>query len=294
MYYRRKILLGLLQIFGSRLDKVHFQKLLFLFTRLQNEKAFDFIPFKYGCFSLQATSDMNALVKSGRISDEGSCWKKIDEIDYFNLLLEDERSKILKIKEKYSLMSVEEVVKYTYSNYPYYSINSIIASDLLDKEELQKVKDQRRVKSEYILYTIGYESRSIESYINTLIVNDVRVLCDVRKNALSRKFGFSKNQLQKACQDVGIDYIHMPQLGIESEKRKHLIHQSDYDQLFEDYNKTVIKQNTKSLLDIINLINIKQRVALTCFEKDFHQCHRTQVANAIMQLPEIQFTNQIL
>ena len=46
--------------------------------------------------------------------------------------------------------------------------------------------------------TIGYEGLSLEQYIVTLLINDVRVLCDVRKNAYSQKFGFSKNQLAKA------------------------------------------------------------------------------------------------
>ncbi len=67
------------------------------------------------------------------------------------------------------------------------------------------------------------------------------MLCDVRKNAYSQKYGFSKSQLQKACEGVGISYIHMPELGINSDKRQHLISQSDYDLLFEDYEKNTLQ-----------------------------------------------------
>jgi hypothetical protein len=51
MFYRRKIVLSLLQIFGNELDKMHLLKLLFVFTRQQTPKVYDFIPYQYGCFS---------------------------------------------------------------------------------------------------------------------------------------------------------------------------------------------------------------------------------------------------
>ena len=44
MYYRRKILLALLEEFGGELANTDFQKLLFLFTERQNERSYDFVP----------------------------------------------------------------------------------------------------------------------------------------------------------------------------------------------------------------------------------------------------------
>lgn len=34
------------------------------------------------------------------------------------------------------------------------------------------------------------------------------------KNPISMKYGFSKSQLQNACEGVGISYNHFPDLGI--------------------------------------------------------------------------------
>ncbi|MGC3977650.1 MAG: DUF488 family protein [Paludibacteraceae bacterium] len=42
------------------------------------------------------------------------------------------------------------------------------------------------------------------------------------------------------------------------------------------------------------LIDTEKRVAVTCFEKDPKQCHRTCVANALMQLPDINYTFKLL
>lgn len=39
----------------------------------------------------------------------------------------------------------------------------------------------------------------------------------------------------------------------------------------------------------MELIDSDERVALTCFEKDVNQCHRTQVARKIMSRPGVNF-----
>ena len=147
------------------------------------------------------------------------------------------------------------------------------------------VNAQVRIYTDTALFTIGYESLSLETYINKLIVNDVHVLCDVRKNAYSQKYGFSKSQLAQACAGVDIEYIHIPELGIDSCERKELVSQRDYDLLFEKYERTTLKTNEAYLDIILNKIKEKGRVALTCFEKEVIQCHRGRVAKRLMSVP---------
>ena len=67
LYYRRKILLALLEVFEGQLTAKSLQKFLFLFTRKQDVKAFDFVPYKYGCFSFQANQDIATLCKYGYV-----------------------------------------------------------------------------------------------------------------------------------------------------------------------------------------------------------------------------------
>jgi len=61
MYYRRKILLAILEAFGGELEKLQLQKLLMLFSEEQEEKAFHFVPYKFGCFSFQANADLSTM-----------------------------------------------------------------------------------------------------------------------------------------------------------------------------------------------------------------------------------------
>ncbi len=87
-----------------------------------------------------------------------------------------------------------------------------------------------------------------------LIKNDIRVLCDIRKNAFSMKYGFSKKQLkfivENAClpdRQVDIKYFHIPELGIESNKRQKLNSKKDYEKLFNDYEKNTLPGKIRSI-----------------------------------------------
>jgi uncharacterized protein (DUF488 family) len=124
-------------------------------------------------------------------------------------------------------------MKHTYLSFPYYAINSKTAKDLLHDEQYQKIIKARPLNSNTILFTIGYEGISLEEYLNRLIKNDVKLLIDVRNNPVSMKFGFSKSQIQKYCESLGIEYMHIPEVGIISKQRQELNSQKDYDNLFE-------------------------------------------------------------
>ena len=137
-----------------------------------------------------------------------------------------------------------DLIRYTYRQYPYYATKSVIAKDLLNSNELHAIEQQKRHYPQKQLFTIGYEGISLETYINKLIINNVHVLCDVRKNAYSQKYGFSKKTLELACKGADIEYIHIPALGIVSDKRQELRTQADYDILFQEYKETTLAKTS--------------------------------------------------
>jgi uncharacterized protein (DUF488 family) len=291
LYYRRKLILAVLEVFGGTLSSKKLQKYLFLTTRGQEVKAFDFVPFKYGCFSFQANQDLQTLVKLGYLTntivDESTGYTLNEGSSMLLELNMFDRQKLLSIRNEFSHYTQDELIRYVYLKAPFYAINSVIAETLLSAEELERITAQKKHIEEHRLFTIGYEGLSLEAYVTQLILKDIKVLCDVRKNAYSRKFGFSKTLLQKACAGVGIKYVHIPELGIESEKRQELKTQSDYNCLFDDYETTSLKKNWNYLNIIVNLLNVEGRVALTCFEKSPLMCHRSRVAKAVLSLPQI-------
>jgi len=289
MFYRRKIILGLLQVFKGEIDKISLQKLFFLFTQQQKKAEYDFIPYKYGCYSYSLNADLTTMVKKGILSETSSHFICNENTDYIKSLKEDDKKILLYVKTNYGELSANSLMKYTYINFPYWAINSVKAQDLLTVEQLKNVNEIRNNNNEIIMYTIGYEGISLEEYLNRLIQNDVKVLVDVRKNPLSMKFGFSKTQLQKYCNSVGIDYIHFPEVGINSNQRQELNSQADYDCLFSLYRRENLSTTKNSQENILSLLLEKKRIALTCFEANIYQCHRKHLAEAIENLPNFKY-----
>lgn len=289
MYYRRKILFSILEAFGGRLSRTQMQKLAFIFTRWQEKKAFDFVPYRYGCYSFQLNQDLQALTTRKYLKEQKAdgytYWNKLDETSYTIQLKKKDQDLLTRLAKRFQTSSPDDLIQYTYIHYPYYAINSAIAEQYLDKEQLERVAQQRRSYDEKKLFTIGYEGISLEQFLNKLIIQDVRLLCDVRKNSYSMKYGFSKSQLSHACEQVGIAFLHLPELGIESDKRKELKTLKDYRTLFDEYESSTLQQNHSYLLKLASLLDRYPRIAITCYEASHTMCHRGCIAGALNALP---------
>ena len=283
MYYRRKIILSLLQEFGGKLKRTDFQKFLFLVSEHQKKRAFDFIPYKYGCYSFQASMDKSTMIKYGLL-EESNDWIKKDIKDYIPELKKEDKEIIFFIKSNLGNLSGNELLKYVYNKYPYYAFNSLVSKNIMNADEMKFIESHKPVNNKKCFYTIGYEGKSLEKYLNQLIESDIKALIDVRKNPISMKFGFSKNQLKNACEKINIKYLHIPDLGIESDKRQNLNNMSDYENLFSFYSENTLPKNTDNINKIILLLEKHKRIAITCFEKEVCKCHRGKILETITKL----------
>ncbi len=285
MYYRRKILLSFLDLFGQPLSNTQLHKYLFLITRDQKKPSFDFVPYKYGCYSFQLNSDLNTMTKYEQVLNEEKKWKKIDSKDYFLELKKEDQYILKAVKNKFGNFDLNNLIRHTYLKFPFYAINSSILEKILSNSEKRQITAQKEKlrKINQSLFTIGYEGVSLEHYLKKLIINDVNLLCDVRKNPVSMKNGFSKNQLKNACAKLNIDYIHIPDLGIVSSKRKELKTISDYKILFDDYEKNILENSKSNLEELKTLIAKYNRIALTCFEATSCMCHRGRITDFLQK-----------
>jgi uncharacterized protein (DUF488 family) len=281
MFYRRKIILGLLQAWGGTLDKISLQKLLFLFSREQTQPVYEFVPYRFGCYSFSVNADLNAMQRQSLIEESNTSISKLDKRNYVAMLTPADKQILLQLRSRFGTFTVKALMKYVYRSYGYYATRSEKAKELLSRDEYRAVRDALPWCNKHVLFTIGYEGISLEAYLNKLLRNDIRVLCDVRKNPISMKFGFSKESLERYCRTLDIHYVHLPLLGIASDLRKHLSTQSDYDKLFEIYRTTTLRSTSDEQQKVINLLHQHKRVALTCFEAELCRCHRKPLADAI-------------
>lgn len=289
MFYRRKILLALLQLFDGELDKIRLQKFLFLFTLKQQKAEYDFVPYKFGCYSYSANADLTTMVSKGLLGETQKHFYKQDKSDYLKLIKSEDLKHLHQVKADYGKMSAHALMKHTYINFPFYAIKSEVTTEILTADELYKIEASKPNFTETVLFTIGYEGISLEEYLTRLLKNNVNVLVDVRNNPLSMKYGFSKNQLKNFCGSLGIKYVHVPEVGIQSEQRQELNSQADYDKLFEIYRKQNLTKTIDVQTQILNLLKENNRIALTCFEANICQCHRKHLAEAIEKLPGFKY-----
>lgn len=276
-------------MFGGELEKIRIQKLLFLYTQKKKNPEYEFIPYKYGCYSYSANADLITMVKKGNLLENENNYLTNSQDDYLKNLKIEDALLLKEVVKLYGSMSNNSLIKHTYLNFPYYAINSTIAENLLTKIQLEKVKLEKVKTEDIILFTIGYEGVSLENYLNKLIKNDVRLLVDVRKNPLSMKFGFSKTLLKRYCESLGIAYLHFPEVGIHSDQRQELNSQADYDALFEIYKTTTLVDSKIKQKEILDLLLQYNRIALTCFEENICQCHRKPLAESIKNFPTFEY-----
>lgn len=284
LFDRHKRVLALLESLGGDVGGLDFQKLLLLYCQETVESpAYEFVPYRFGGFSFASYADKRKLIEQGLLEDEQHAWKLTASGRVAAVVPQRIKENMGRFAHRYSGLRGDALVAETYRRYPYYAIRSELAERLLrnEPETLAAISAARPALSAPGVCTIGYEGRNLEGYLNTLIVAGVTLLCDVRRNPLSRKYGFSKGTLSKGCEGVGIRYEHLPELGIASAARRNLESQADYDALFEAYRHNDLPRQGDVLGQIRQWVNEGNRVALTCFEKLPVQCHRHCVAEAL-------------
>lgn len=123
--------------------------------------------------------------------------------------------------------------------------------------------------------TTGYQGESIDVFIRKLKNRDVEVLIDVRELPLSRKPGFSKKALKERLDAQGIDYLHVPELGMPKSLRSQRHNLPDNAPILDEYSALLPYRHNviEQLLEELN----GRKGCMMCFEADESQCHRSRL-----------------
>jgi uncharacterized protein (DUF488 family) len=251
-----KSIIFLLHYNNSSISKLRLVKLMFLISKRTSN--YDFIPYKYGPFSFTLYHDLLKLEKEGIISIEKEAINLItNELPQ----IENRKKNIIRMyTQQFINFDDNELINYIYNSYPKYTIFSLY------------MRNENYIRDSKGITTIGYEGKSIDRFLGELIENKINILVDVRKNAYSRKFGFQGNTLKNYLDKIDIEYLHIPDLGIDSEFRRDLKHLEDYRELFKKYRENLNEKS--SHLETIKRVSNDKKISLMCFEKNIEQCHR--------------------
>jgi len=274
MLNRQKTLLLLLESARRPVSKMELTKWAFILREempSQGGSAFyDFLPYKYGPFSFCLYREMDALIRDGYVED-GKSWSPTalahELVQTLPKAVERDGQHVV---ERFSKKPVNRVVDYVYSTYPRFTVNS------------ERKKMAKRVVASPAIYTAGYEGLSVDAFLDRLIQNGIQRIIDVRNNPVARRYGFHKSTLMRLGTRVGIQYVHVPELGIQSALRKNLSSPEDYDALFDRYATETLATETLAINRVAKLMAEKASV-LVCMEADPRFCHRSRLAERVSQ-----------
>jgi uncharacterized protein (DUF488 family) len=122
------------------------------------------------------------------------------------------------------------------------------------------------------IFSIGYEGKSIEGFIDMLKRNGVERLIDVRKDPYSRKPFFSKKALAAKLQEAGVEYVGVPELGTDKATRDKYKMDSDVGEFLKVY-KAGFEKNIE-FYERLKELAIEKSSCIMCYEEDYRQCHR--------------------
>lgn len=129
------------------------------------------------------------------------------------------------------------------------------------------------------LASAGYEGRTAEALVSSLVDSGVSTLVDVRENAVSRKPGLSKAKLAQSCAACGIDYVHEPSLGNPRSNRDGF--REGLAASREAYERHLLVNGADALERVATLLK-DRTVGLLCFEAAHQECHRSIVATHLL------------
>ncbi|MDQ3044971.1 MAG: DUF488 domain-containing protein [Chloroflexota bacterium] len=135
------------------------------------------------------------------------------------------------------------------------------------------------------VWTIGYQGRAIDDFLDMLTMAKVKLLVDIRSKPVSRKPGFSRATLQRHLAGREIDYQHLGALGMPLDLLAQSRSTRDKTPLLVAYRERIASQ--QAAIDEVYGLLLRQRTCLLCFEADVRQCHREIVADRLHALWDV-------
>ena len=274
MLNRQKAIVHMLGTAGRPVSRLELMKWCFLLRRQMVSHGggafYQFVPYRYGPFSFCLYREADILARNGLlIVSDDKTWEAsaAPPLGSGTLPAGVERD-VAEIVQRFGRKPVGELMEYVYRKYPWFTVNS------------EMERQAKRPVAKPAVYTVGYEAQSIDGFLNTLVYYGIRRVVDVRYQPVSRRYGFHKSTLARLCENLSIAYVHTPELGIPSEKRRRLQTGADYTALLDSYQCGTLHAERASVRRVSTLV-AREPSALMCMEADPERCHRTRLAGAI-------------
>jgi uncharacterized protein (DUF488 family) len=149
-------------------------------------------------------------------------------------------------------------------------------ASLEDQLASKRAWNDRRLATQADFFTLGYSRRTAAEVLEELKLHRVRTLVDIRHMPADRFHPeWSKKNVKSALESSGIDYVHLPELGIPREVRSQAFQKGNRQILWDWYDHQLAS------VDLNALAHRFERPAYLCMEVDPTECHRHRLALAL-------------
>lgn len=135
------------------------------------------------------------------------------------------------------------------------------------------------------IYTVGHSSLTLETFVERLRAHDIETLVDIRSFPGSRKFPhFNKESLTISLPKLGIEYVHLPQLGgyRKASKSSPYINDGWKNASFRNYADYTFEESYEKGIESLLKIAQHKKISYCCSEAVCWRCHRLLVSNTLV------------
>ena len=176
LFERQRLLLTLLDAVGEPVGHTDFQKLLFLYMQGNAaSQSYEFVPYKFGAFSFTSYADKRKLIAEGLLIEDDQAWTLTEAGRAVARSQAVEPLRASSFCRQHAQLRGNALIAEQYRRYPYYATRSEILDKVrLEPEALARIMAAKPKRQPAGLVTIGYEGRSLESYLNELLLGAVK------------------------------------------------------------------------------------------------------------------------
>ena len=137
-----------------------------------------------------------------------------------------------------------------------------------------------KVTNQDTIYTIGHSTHSIETFIAMLQAFDIQIVADIRSLPGSRKFPqFNQENLKVSLEEVGIQYVHLTDLGGRRKAKKDSKNTSWNNVSFRGYADYMETEQFENAIKNMAHLAEEKTLVYMCSEAVWWRCHRSMVSD---------------
>lgn len=136
------------------------------------------------------------------------------------------------------------------------------------------------MRTQLSLWTVGHSTLAVEDFIQRLRSFEIQLLVDVRSHPGSRRYPhFNRESLNVSLTEIGIEYLHCPELGGRRRARPDSLNVAWRNESFRGYADYMETKEFQKGIERLLAHADETPTAIMCSEAVWWRCHRSLISD---------------